>query len=82
MDHANNKFLDLPIFKLHAVQLTLFVLLVFKFLFRVLVGLENEILRSNAGGTVYSLFNSDWTVQFKYVTCSLYHKIFNLYILL
>lgn len=47
-----------------------------------LKGLENEILRSNAGGTIYSLFNSDWTVRLKYVTNSVYHRLFNLYILL
>lgn len=48
-----------------------------------LKALENEILRSKpAGGTIYSLVNSDWTVRLKYVTDLVYHQLFNLYILL
>ncbi len=47
-----------------------------------LKGSENKTLRSYAGGTIYSLFNSDWTVKFQYIINPVYHKLFNLYILL
>ncbi len=75
----NTKFLRLPSFNLQTVQFAFTPLFV---LYQVLKGLENETLRSSAGGTVYSLFNSDWTVRFEYVIDSVYHKLFNLYILL
>jgi len=44
--------------------------------------LENESIRTLGRGSNYSLFNSDWTINLKYVVVSLYHKVFNLYILL
>jgi len=45
--------------------------------------LENEILRSeNTRGSVYSPVNSDWTISLNYITDSVYHELFNFYILL
>ena len=69
---------NLLIFPSNFLRIFLFVILILSFL----KVLENEILRSYAGGTVYSLFNSDWTVRLKYVTNLVYHQLFNLYILL
>ena len=42
--------------------------------------LENEIQTCYNRGANYSLVNSDWTVSLNYVTGSVYHRLFDLYI--
>ncbi len=75
------KFLNHP---LKHFETGILLLSVFLLNFVFLKGFENEILRSNAGGTIYSHVNSDWAVKLKYIIILLllYHCLFNLYILL
>ena len=44
--------------------------------------LENEIATYFHRGSKYSLVNSDWTINLKYLMETLYHGLFRLYILL
>lgn len=41
----------------------------------------SQFVHSSRGAN-YSLVNYDWTINLKYFTNLLYHKLFNLYILL
>ena len=49
---------------------------------RIFKDLENEIFSCRSRGNDYSLFNSDWTLNLKYFTISLYHNYLTVYILL